>query len=751
MTWLRLVALFFLTFLALVLVVVLTFYHADRQIPAQPIDTIDWGVTFSQKMSTDFGQDWKASYSAIVHDLKPQGIRLVAYWDLVQPSADTWNFADLDWQVDEAAKANIPVIIAVGQKVPRWPECHYPAWLDVNNKAERESRLLAHLQTVADHFKDKPNIAYWQVENEAFLHIEVIKCPKTSYKFVQQEVETVKASDPNHPVILTDSGQVGSWYKSARLGDAYGLTYYLKVHNPKLGHYRYPYVPGRVSLLPWLTGKRSQTGMIIEQQAEPWSDKQIYEMPLEQQLSLFTVDELKESIDAGRKLGLPAQYLWGVEWWYSLAQQGHPEYWDLIKSYAESRRGTLAFPPGFLWGAATAAHQVEGNQANDWAEWEQAHATELASVAEAKFAHKAPNWDAIKADATNPDNYISGQATDAYHRYAEDFTLAQSLGMNAQRISIEWSRIEPQEGVFDDQELAHYRAVVQDIKAKGMEPFVTLWHYSLPTWFADKGGWESATAEADFNDYVAKVAEALRDDVDYWLTMNEPSIYANNAYLRGSRPPQKHSLVATLRVTNRLITGHQQAYATIKALDPQANVGLAYDVYSFGQESNSPSAVERLARWWYNHRLIKKVGSSQDFIGVNYYIHVPLGSRAPEADEVVSDMGWRVYPEGLHQVLLDLKQYNKPIYITENGIADASDSRRGDMIHDTLVAVQRAIADGADVRGYFHWSLTDNFEWEKGFWPRFGLIEINYTTLARTVRASAFVYKNIITNNSVIK
>lgn len=738
--------------LGIILACLLLLAYFDSRYPEPNIDEIDWGITFSEKMSRDFGLDWQANYTAILDDLKPQGIRLVAYWDLIEPQPDTWDFANLDWQVEEAAKRNIPVIISVGQKVPRWPECHYPTWIDRHNQNQRETELIKYIETVVTRYKDKPNLAYWQIENEPFLKLTVINCPKTSYKFVQSEVELARTIDPHHKIIVTDSGQVGTWYKAARIGDVLGITNYLYVNNPFIGTYRYPYLPGRRTLSQLISGKNPLPFMIVEQQGEPWADKQIYEFSVDDQKRQFTLQDLRDSIQAGRNRGATTQYIWGVEWWYSLKVNNSPEYWNLFKSHAAARRGEYRLNEGFLWGASTASHQIEGNTTNDWSEWEKVNAERLAAESVTK-KDSYPAWDKVASEATDPKNYISGMATDHYTRYPEDFRLAQSLGMNAQRISLEWSRIEPREGEYDEVELKHYQDVIRDMKSKGMEPFVTLWHYTIPVWFRDKGGWESPEAVDDYVNYSKKVASYLGDDVTYWITMNEPGIYTSNAYLLGHRPPQKRSPLAYLKVLHTLKDTHLNAFTAIKSVDPTARVGFAHDAYSFQATSKNPlleSATIKLMRWWRNHYFLNQIRNHQDFIGLNYYIDIPVGFGPKRDDIAMSDLGWRLNPAGLRQTLHDLARYDTPIYITENGLADASDTQRAMYIQNIVKEISTAQLEGVDVRGYFHWSLIDNFEWEKGKWPRFGLIEVNYENFSRHLRSSADTYRKIIKDNGVL-
>lgn len=411
------------------------------------------------------------------------------------------------------------------------------------------------------------------------------------------------------------------------------------------------------------------------------------------------------------------------------------------------------FPKGFFFGASTSSHQVEGGSENDWSEWERAHADRLAQ--EAVWAESRPGGHfpdhiahALKG-AYSPftrNNYISGRATDHYHRFKEDFALAAELGHTAHRFSLEWSRIEPEEGVFAEDALRHYREVVRELRLRKIEPFVALWHWTLPPWFAHIGGWESRNAVRYFARYAERVAEAL-PEVRFWVTVNEPEVWAGASYLARRWPPQKSNVFAYLRVLKNLAEGHRRAAIAIKRIDPSAQIGIAkHNIYfEAGGGTLWNRSLKRLADWWWNEWFLRRAGGTQDFIGINYYFHNRIaGWFGKNKNLRLSDVGWELYPEGMYHVLSDLKRYHLPIYVLENGLADARDSDRAWFIEEHLQQILRAIREGADVRGYFHWSLIDNFEWDKGFWPRFGLIEIDYQTLERKIRPSARTYQSLI-------
>lgn len=409
------------------------------------------------------------------------------------------------------------------------------------------------------------------------------------------------------------------------------------------------------------------------------------------------------------------------------------------------------FPEGFLWGSATSAHQVEGNNHNDWTEWEKKNAERLAKEAPAKFGH-LPNWKEIEAEAVDPNNYISGRACDHYRRYREDFDLAKSLGHNAHRFSIEWSRIEPEEGKFDEAEIEHYRAVIRALRARSMEPFVSLWHWTLPVWLAQKGGFSHRDFPNHFERYAKKIAREIGSDVKFWITLNEPDVVASHSFLKGMWPPQGRNLFTYYRSLKNLIKAHKLAYALIKKINRNAEIGIAKHQVSFevAHRTFINSFLKTAGHYFWNRWFLNSIRSYQDFIGLNHYNRNVIDNGFNKnPNKKLTDFGWEFYPESIYQALIELKPYNKPIYITENGIADTTDSMRKEFIERSLTAVSCAIEDGALVKGYLYWSLLDNFEWDKGFWPRFGLVEVDYKTLERRIRPSAFAYRDIIRSKSV--
>lgn len=402
----------------------------------------------------------------------------------------------------------------------------------------------------------------------------------------------------------------------------------------------------------------------------------------------------------------------------------------------------MSFPDGFLWGAATAAHQVEGNNSNsDWWLWELETAQRKAQAARAK------QWpDFIGSRYPFPfqeENYISAKACDHYHRFEADFDLAKSLGHKALRFSIEWARIEPEEGKFDQSEIEHYRQVIKALRQRGLEPFVTLWHFTLPAWFAKKGGWLQKGACEYFVRYVQKVVEALKDQVVFWMTINEPIVYVSASFLRSSWPPQEKSLLKAWRVVRNLIKAHKLSYQAMHQISPSCQVGIAKNITFFGG-----SFLASFYSYFPNKYFLQKIKGFQDFIGLNYYRFVQLAFAKRKLWR--TDLDWDIWPEGIYHILKYLKKYHLPIYITENGLADAQDRKRKRYILEHLRFIWQAIQEGTDVKGYFYWSLLDNFEWAEGFWPRFGLVEVDYQSQARKIRSSAQAFAEICKTNKLI-
>ncbi|MBI4707490.1 MAG: glycoside hydrolase family 1 protein [Candidatus Omnitrophica bacterium] len=387
------------------------------------------------------------------------------------------------------------------------------------------------------------------------------------------------------------------------------------------------------------------------------------------------------------------------------------------------------FPKGFLWGAATSSYQVEGNNNNcDWWEWEK------------KTNHEQ-----------------SGAACRHYELYEQDFDLAKELGHNAHRFSIGWSRVEPQEGVFSESEIEHYRRVIRALKERGLEPVVTLHHFTNPLWLVKLGGWEKNKVQDYFLRYVKKIVDALSQDVRFWITINEPLIYVSHCYIMGVWPPQEKSTWKAKQVENNLLKSHIKAYNLIHGIYRNKNIPSVFVSFAKNMQAFVPynnSWLNKLAVYlrnkFFNFEFVEQAinKSSLDFIGINYYSRSLVNAKNPgfhdlflrtANDENIkkNSLGWDIYPQGLYDLLVKLKKFKLPVMISENGICTSDDNLRWEYIREHLKSLAQAMSEGVEVWGYLYWSLLDNFEWDKGFGPRFGLIEVDYQNYKRNVRGSA--------------
>ncbi len=404
------------------------------------------------------------------------------------------------------------------------------------------------------------------------------------------------------------------------------------------------------------------------------------------------------------------------------------------------------FPEGFYWGAATASYQVEGGIENtDWAE--------------AARQGRVPEC---------------GPACDHYNRYEADFDLAKSLGHTAHRLSVEWSRIEPVPGEFDEGEIAHYRLVLQALHVRGLKPYITIWHFTQPLWFSESGSFERADAPAIFARYAAYVVAQLGDLCADFSTMNEPNVFASNGWLRGSWPPFKRfsltdkvsitnsgkmldsrasrgiaPMFTYLRVMKNLARAHNAAYAAIKAVSPATAVSFVHHVIVFDANGNPFNTLKaKIANYLWTYKFMNRVARQCDAIGLNYYFYTQFGDKRVWKK---TDMDWNFAPEHIYDALMMLAHYKKPLFVSEGGVADATDAMRADYIRGQVLGTWRAIQAGADVRGHMYWSLLDNYEWALGFKMRFGIVHVDFDTQVRTPHPSAYVYKQICESNSVVE
>ncbi len=416
-----------------------------------------------------------------------------------------------------------------------------------------------------------------------------------------------------------------------------------------------------------------------------------------------------------------------------------------------------AFPPGFLWGISTSSYQVEGGVANSqWSDWE--------------------------AEGRIRDGSRSGLACDWWNRAEADFDLAAQMGLNAVRLSIEWSRVEPIEGRWDAQAVCRYRQMLVALHARGIRPMVCLHHFTIPRWLAARGGFLAPDAISAFAAFTRRMVEALRDLCRDWVTVNEPNVYAAFGYFAGEFPPgQKADLGSTLRILSRLAQAHAVAYQIIHTWQPEARVGWAQNYVTFapGSGRRRDRLIARIFDLLFNRTFIHVLRTGQlptpwnrlaeearaakgnfDFVGLNVYnrLHVTIDPRARETmfarifvpeDAPQGDCGaeypyGECYPQVVRHAVEAASALGRPIYILENGVPDAQDRIRPWLLVNVLRELHQLIAEGHDVRGYFHWTLVDSFEWSEGWRLRFGLYHLDPATQVRTPRPSAHIYSRIV-------
>jgi len=420
------------------------------------------------------------------------------------------------------------------------------------------------------------------------------------------------------------------------------------------------------------------------------------------------------------------------------------------------------FPENFLWGSAVSGHQIEGNnEHSDWWHWE------LATEGQ----------------------QTSGKAVDHWNRFEEDHDLLVEMGHEAFRFGLEWARIEPRRGEFDSAAIDQYRRMLQSLRDRGIKVCLTLHHWVLPQWVSEQNDWRNPDTVEQFLRYVDFAVQEFAEFPDLWITLNEPMVASLAGNLSGDFPPQRRSIFACRQVSRNMLRAHAGAYRIIHQHCPEARVGLAM-AYPHLEGWGTPGPegwYERLAVWFgkkvvyeawdrsletgrfhplFGWGVVDGLRDSIDFCGINYYFrmtprfslrHPRSGfldpAALPEGVET-NDFQWQIWPEGIRHIIDEVwNRFRKPIFITENGIADRDDSKRGAYIVNHLHQLHQAIQEGIPVEGYFHWSFIDNFEWKEGFEMKFGLVEVDLEDpdLARRPRPSAGLYSRIIRNRGPLE
>lgn len=415
----------------------------------------------------------------------------------------------------------------------------------------------------------------------------------------------------------------------------------------------------------------------------------------------------------------------------------------------------VKFPKDFIWGTATAAHQIEGNNENtNWGEWE-------------KQAGK------IK-DGSN-----AVKAVDGWNRAKADIKLMKELGVNSYRFSVAWNKIEPEKGKINEDALKHYDEFINELKANHIEPMITLHHFTHPLWFEQLGAFEKEENIKYFVEFSKLIFSRFQDRVKYWVTLNEPNVFVTSGYFNTVFPPGKPDPKLAGEVLKNMLKSHIEVYQELKKIESeQSQIGLATSIFHFEPARRwhlGDWAIARISNNSFNETILgffrtgtmnfyvpleanvsytdSKAPNTIDFIGVNYYSHYAYKfdldfkkatNSLPVEGEEMTDMPYTIYTEGIYRAIEDVANLKKPIIITENGISDAKDNRREKYIRESLYAVSKAIKDGYDVRGYYYWTLLDNFEWAEGYTQKFGLYEVNPETQERKLRNGSKAFAEII-------
>ncbi len=388
----------------------------------------------------------------------------------------------------------------------------------------------------------------------------------------------------------------------------------------------------------------------------------------------------------------------------------------------------------FLWGTATSSYQVEGNNLNnDWYFWQEKGLVP-----------------------------VCGDSCQHLLRFKDDLDIIKNLSQNAYRFSIEWSRVQPQINSWDEKAIEEYRNILLSLRDSNITPMVTLWHFTLPMWFLEKGGWENKENVDYFLEYVKRIVSEFSEFVDTWVTLNEPLVYVYNSYLEGIWPLGKKSISLSLKVLKNISYAHVKAYKIIHDIykqkelsDPQVGIAKHFIFFrpckhkNFGQNN----IFTFLREFVFNYHLINFLNGkkSLDYIGVNYYRTMfvkasfkgVLGQECSDKHHLLkkNTLGWFIYPQGLLNILLKLKKYNLPLFITENGTSENKDQDYKDFLKNHIDMVIKARSLGVDLRGYFWWSLLDNYEWDKGYQHKFGLVSCDHNQ--RLIKPFALYYKYI--------
>ena len=424
----------------------------------------------------------------------------------------------------------------------------------------------------------------------------------------------------------------------------------------------------------------------------------------------------------------------------------------------------FSFPSSFKWGTATAAHQIEGNCINNWSEFEnQINSSGIPNI---------------------KDGQKSGIACDSWNRLEEDIENIKKLGVSYYRFSIEWSKIEPEQNKYDTKVLNHYNEFINILIDNNITPVLTLYHFTHPIWFDKLRGFEKEENIKYFISFCIKVFNKYSNKVKYWCTINEPAVLAAQGYFNGIFPPGIKKPQLSAEVLKNLLETHVRVFHTLKHLDNgnKVKIGLVKNINQF-DPWNRWNILDWIISYYVNsffnnssiiffktgifsvnipgllsiYHKNKQAINSNDFIGLNYYSHnhvkFKLSIKEPfiikyKSNEIMTDMPYTIYGEGLYRAIKSISKLNLPIIITENGIADKKDDKRELYINRYLYAVYKSIKEGYNVTGYFYWSLMDNFEWAFGYDMKFGLYSVDFKTLKRSLRQGSNAFIKLVKNKS---